>query len=320
MAIPMAAERSNHSMGARDWLRGGKEGEVRLADGRRLVFIVHGDEFGYPVVLEHGTPASRLGLGFADARARARGVRVICPDRPGIGRSDPAPRRSLLGWADDVTALADALEIHRFGVIGYSCGGLHALACAARLPARVSAVALMAGAGPLDRPEAFEGLDPMDRWLAETSARRPLLAALALRVQAAVIRRAPGLALRALLREVGDADRRRLAALGPDVMMIFTEALRQGPDGVVDDYRRWITPWPFAFEDIEAPVDVWQGDDDRAIPMHHAERLAARLPRATLHQLPGAGHFSVAEHFDSILDRLLVRIGPSGTRRPPASP
>jgi len=160
----------------------------------------------------------------------------------------------------------------------------------------------------------------MDRWLAETSARRPLLAALALRVQAAVIRRAPGLALRALLREVGDADRRRLAALGPDVMMIFTEALRQGPDGVVDDYRRWITPWPFAFEDIEAPVDVWQGDDDRAIPMHHAERLAARLPRATLHQLPGAGHFSVAEHFDSILDRLLVRIGPSGTRRPPASP
>ena len=174
----------------------------------------------------------------------------------------------------------------------------------------------MAGAGPLNRPEAFEGLDQMDRWLAETSARRPRLAALALRVQAAVIRRAPGLALRALLREVGDADRRRLAVLGPDVMMIFTEALRQGPDGVVDDYRRWITPWPFAFEDIGAPVDVWQGDDDRAIPMH----LAARLPRATLHQLPGEGHFSVAEHFDSILDRLLARIAPSGMRRPPASP
>jgi len=278
-----------------------------LADGRRLAYVVHGDESGFAVVLEHGTPASRLGLGFTDAPARARGVRVICPDRPGIGRSDPARHRTLLEWADDVAGLMDALGIDRFGVVGYSCGGPHALACAARLPGRVGAVGLMAGSGPLDRPAAFEGLNAVDRWLAMTSARRPRLAALALRLQAAVARRAPGIALRGLMREVGDADRRRLAVLGPELMrVVLAEATRQGPDGVIDDYRRWVAPWPFALDAIDAPVDIWQGDDDRGIPMHHAEDLAARLPRATLHRLAGEGHFSIAAHFDAILDSLLA--------------
>jgi pimeloyl-ACP methyl ester carboxylesterase len=208
----------------------------------------------------------------------------------------------------------DALGIDRFGVIGYSCGGPHALACAARLTGRVGAVGLMAGAGPLDRPEAFEGLNAMDRWLAVTSARRPRLAALALRLQAAVTRRAPGLALRSLMREVGDADRRRLAALGRDLMLVFTEPTRQGPDGVIDDYRRWIARWPFALDAIDAPVDVWQGDDDRIIPMRHAEDLVAKLPRATLHRLPGEGHFSIAAQFDAILDSLLAAASTDAAR------
>ena len=106
--------------------------------------------------------------------------------------------------------------------------------------------------------------------------------------------------------DLGEADRVHLAALGPDLMATFGETTRQGPYGVIDDYRHWITPWPFAFDAINAPVDVWQGDDDNFVPMHHAEDLVARLPRATLHRLPGEGHFSIIARFEPILDGLLA--------------
>src|SRR5947209_3189109 len=101
---------------------------VRLPDCRRVGVASHGDPDGRLVFLNHGTPASRLGFEFTDAPARERGIRVLCPDRPGIGRSDPQPRRTLAGWADDVVALADVLNVDRFAVRGYSGGGPYALA------------------------------------------------------------------------------------------------------------------------------------------------------------------------------------------------
>jgi pimeloyl-ACP methyl ester carboxylesterase len=59
---------------------------------------------------------------------------------------------------DDVLAIADALNIDSFFMVGWSCGGPHALACAARLPDRVRAVATMASIAP----HQAKGLD----WLA----------------------------------------------------------------------------------------------------------------------------------------------------------
>jgi pimeloyl-ACP methyl ester carboxylesterase len=76
-------------------------------------------------------------------------VRVLCPDRPGIGRSDPHPERTIPGYANDVNALVDAMGFERFAVLGYSGGGPYALACGAKLSERVSAVGNMAGLGPL---------------------------------------------------------------------------------------------------------------------------------------------------------------------------
>ena len=58
--------------------------------------------------------------------ARRLGVRVISPDRPGIARSDPQPRRRVLDWPADVAELADQLELATFAVIGWSAGGMFA--------------------------------------------------------------------------------------------------------------------------------------------------------------------------------------------------
>ena len=277
---------------------------VRLPDGRRMGVAMHGDPEGRPVVLNHGTPASRLGFEFVDAPARARGVRVLCPDRPGIGRSDPRPLRTLAEWADDTVALADVLGIDRFAALGYSGGGPYALATAAGAPDRVTVAGLIAGVGPLDGPDARQGLAKTDLQLLDLARRRPWAARALLRALRLGARVSPASALRSFKKEVSAVDQRVLDEQGPGIMAFFVEALRQGPQGVVDDYLLWAAPWGFALEQVRVPVHVWQGDDDLMVPMHHAEDMAARLPNATLHRLPGVGHVSIQLHIGEILDAL----------------
>ena len=58
-------------------------------------------------------------------------VRLIAPDRPGMGRSDPQPGHVVADWPADVAALADTLGLETFGVVGWSAGTPYAFACAA---------------------------------------------------------------------------------------------------------------------------------------------------------------------------------------------
>jgi pimeloyl-ACP methyl ester carboxylesterase len=66
----------------------------------------------------------------------------------------------LPGGAADVAAIADALGIGRFAVLGHSGGGPHALACAALLPERVIAAVSVSGPAPFDAA----GLDWFAGW------------------------------------------------------------------------------------------------------------------------------------------------------------
>src|SRR5215469_15494010 len=89
---------------------------IRLRDGRRLAFAEWGEPHGMPVIHHHGTPGSRLEHEGAPVVYQAAGVRVITPDRPGYGLSDPLPGRTLLDWPADVAELADALGLERFAI------------------------------------------------------------------------------------------------------------------------------------------------------------------------------------------------------------
>ena len=62
---------------------------VRASDDRLTGYYEYGDPNGTPVVALHGTPACGAGFAWADRRARTRGIRLLAPDRPGIGDSDP---------------------------------------------------------------------------------------------------------------------------------------------------------------------------------------------------------------------------------------
>ena len=112
--------------------------EMTTADGRTLCWAEFGLEAGPPSCssMAATTPDSP-GASWMPPQLRT-GVRLICPDRPGFGRSTFQPGRTLLDWPSDVEQLADHLGLDQFGLIGHSGGGPHALACAAALPERIT--------------------------------------------------------------------------------------------------------------------------------------------------------------------------------------
>src|SRR5438046_6812360 len=123
--------------------------QLRLRDGRRLGYCEHGVRAGKPILYFHGWPGSRIEAQLAAPAARRYNARLIAVDRPGFGMSDFKAHRTLLDWPADVAELADTLGLDRFAVAGVSGGGPYALACARRIPDRLTSVIVVCGLGPM---------------------------------------------------------------------------------------------------------------------------------------------------------------------------
>ncbi len=122
---------------------------LRLRDGRALSYLEVGAPDGTPVIHCHGNPSSRLEVLLLAEQATSLKVRLIGLDRPGIGYSDPKPGYGLLDWPDDVAELADRLGLDRFAMSGLSGGGPFALACAYKMPERLTACGLISTVTPV---------------------------------------------------------------------------------------------------------------------------------------------------------------------------
>ena len=93
---------------------------VTLRDGRTLAYAEYGSPSGRPLIHCHGTPSSRVAgaLIFDAAMATALDIRIIVPDRPGMGRSDFQRGRRIVDWPSDVQELTAALGLETFAVLG----------------------------------------------------------------------------------------------------------------------------------------------------------------------------------------------------------
>lgn len=281
----------------------GENLSVRLRDGRSMAYAQYGADDGAVVVNAHGGLACRLDVAAADQAARAAGVRLISPDRPGIGGSDPQPGRTMLDWADDVADMLDQLGVEHFSAMGWSMGGQYAAALAWALPNRVKRVAIIAGALPLTEPGVFAQLPAFDRAYTRLSQRAPWLLKPCFSVMALGVRTAPRLYGRFAAGQLGAADAAVLRDEGYDEFArMSAEAIRR-PAGVVEDYRAWMRPWGFSPEQIAVPTDVWGGLQDELVKPAWPRELARRIPGATLHERPG-GHFLAHLYYPDILTRL----------------
>jgi pimeloyl-ACP methyl ester carboxylesterase len=283
-----------------------------MPDGRELAYEEYGDPVGDPVLSFHGGLSSRLDAAPAHEAALALGVRLISPDRPGMGRSTFQPGRRLLDWPADVTALTEALDIERFAVMGWSCGGPYAAVCGARMSDRVRAVGLLSSAVPFELVGTTKGLAPDDRILLYLVRRAPWLAATLLRIS---IADAPeGRLYREIRRSFSAVDRAALEERGSivDAVAFVKESMRQGTEGCLQDYRVFGDPWGFDLEEVTVPVHIWEGSEDHTGPPEYRDLLLRHLPRAQLSIVPGEGHLSLLQHqARSILGRLTQESQPS---------
>jgi pimeloyl-ACP methyl ester carboxylesterase len=118
----------------------------RLRDGRRLQVLEIGKRDGFPIFHFHGNGSSRLEIFTVQSPSDLLGIRLICPDRPGIGGSDSRPHYQLLDWPDDVVGVADQLGLERFAVEGFSGGARFALVYSYKIPHRLTTSGLISPA------------------------------------------------------------------------------------------------------------------------------------------------------------------------------
>jgi pimeloyl-ACP methyl ester carboxylesterase len=281
-------------------------GQHELADGRCLAWAEWGPTDGVPVLLCPGVATGRR-LGFGAAVIDSLGVRLISVDRPGLGASEPAPRRTLNDWADDIAELGADLGLGDLAVVGYSAGGPFALACAAA--GVVTRAAVVAGA---DEFAAFGGALPADlRDLVDAVAADPAAA------EESFAEFGSPAALWQLITSFSpDVD---LAVYqDPPFEQAFRRALAdgfaQGPAGYARDTVLAMSRWPFTAEDVRVPVDLWYGRLDTS-PSHspdHGTTLARRIPTASHHLVQDAGGALLWTHAEQILRSLLSSRTPTG--------
>jgi len=234
-----------------------------------------GDPNGTPVVYLHGGGDSRLSRHPDDSIAATLGVRLLAFDRSGPG----ARRHTLGAWAG---AALRAIEVDRFGVIGWSAGGPHALALAALAPARVTRVALV---GSMPPPDGVLAL-PRD-------VRRVMRLA----------RLSPRLAARGL-----EQWGRRLPPLTGDPLTDVAyargraESFRDGGLWLAYELAYLGRPWGFPLTGVRAPVTLWWGDADTVCPPSIGHEYARALPNATLRVVPGTHQLLFARWRDILAD------------------
>jgi len=271
----------------------------QISPGRRLAWNEYGDPAGFPVMYYHGWPSSRLQARLAHHLALERGLRIVAMDRPGMGRSTFEPGRTLDSWPELMERFADALGIGKFGQLGVSGGGPYVLACAARIPERLTGSAVLGGAVPLaELRHGPRGLHPLYRLLIPCRKLPFWVFSALFQVASIASRWQPGLPpLSWLLRSVAEEDRRLLLDF-PDVWAVITKSFQEGVcdgggRGVMTDAEIYLQRLTIDLSSVHHPIRYWHGGEDRNIPLEMVREFTGKIAAAELIVDQEMGHFSL---------------------------
>lgn len=277
---------------------------IELRNGKEIAYCEYGDLSGKAVFYFHGTPGSRYEALHAHQAGVMFGQRIIALDRPGIGRSEYSPARSLLDWPQTVLEVAQTLGIERFGVIGVSGGGAYALACAARISANLDfAVAMGSWAPVSEEPQLWKMMAPLDSFFGKLSRSMPWVFYIPFSFLGYAAKwLSPQAFIKSLESSLAEDDKK---LLGDRVFAEFLaedtkEAFRQGVRGPADDAILLYRNWGFRMEEIEMDVHLFHGREDKFAPYPFAEYLNRAIPDSELHDYPGRGHLFLIQMFEDV--------------------
>lgn len=210
------------------------------------------------------------------------------------------PGRVIADCAEDARAIMSDLSISRAAVWGSSAGGPYALGTAARLPGAVVAVCTFASIGPYGMPglDFAGGMSDAFREEIRKFFDEPAQARAEFRVRAAEIVARHSSADWWLDRwgERAGQDAAHSRERADYLAVCARDGFGEDDQGWWDDWSASFRPWQFDLTDIQAPVSLWHGLKDAAVPAAHARWLAGRIPHVTAHFPGDEDHTNIEEN------------------------
>jgi pimeloyl-ACP methyl ester carboxylesterase len=273
-----------------------------------------GPRTGTPFLHFHSFQGSRLErMGAGDDLLAKLNIRLISPDRPGIGLSTPSRHRTLAGWAADVRQLTEHVlgAGQPFSILGFSAGATYALACG-QLPG-LRAVALISGLG-LPHLIASWRRFSQETWHIFLSAKLAnFRAATFLRIEK---KHGDDLfnhweSYFAEVKRGLSADDQRILS-EPEVEESFRqnrrESYAQGPGYLLQEVQALYSDPRIDLRHLAAcTVLITHGIDDTVVPVEVARDLHLRIRGSGFQELPRRGHYFVydTEEMENLLLALL---------------
>jgi pimeloyl-ACP methyl ester carboxylesterase len=291
-----------------------------MRDGRKLEVLEYGDPSGHPTFFFHGLIGSHHQASYISDDAARAGIRMIAPNRPGVGGSEFVERKTALETVGDIEDLAAALNLDDFSLIGISGGTPYALAALSQMPERVRSVTVISGMGPMRLPGALEGMDRRRRIALEVGSRFPVVARRGFRKAKRRFAADPGRLLDRLIKTWSLAD--QLVFKRKVVYDLFMRDLHQvftvgaGPTTLAHElalYRNYGLSLKSLPRDKQ--ITLWHGLSDNIVPPAMACKMALALPNCEAHLVSG-GHFVAVEIAGQIIARLRQSLDEDGTTTP----
>jgi pimeloyl-ACP methyl ester carboxylesterase len=300
---------------------------IALPCGRSLAYAEYGSPDGTPVLFFHGFPASHKEAALWHDTAKKNSVRLIAPDRPGIGTSTYQLGRRVLDWPQDVAELVQNLQLDGFRILAVGGGSPYALGClvpnvrpgvkekaqhTSRLQIRGTAIVsgiypMSLGTGGMQIStrivlwilgHCWFLLVPLLEWLVGRPAREnPKI------FESRLMKEGQGRPI---------VDKKVLADVTyrHKVVESARHAFICDARGVAHEAGLMGRPWGFKLGDISDErarlVSIWQGGFDAACPADMAKKAHEALDGSSLRVLEYEGHLSLpAMHQDEIMKGLI---------------
>jgi pimeloyl-ACP methyl ester carboxylesterase len=229
------------------------------------------------------------------AAVAEKGIRAIAFTRPGYAGSDRKVGHRIIDSNDDLQEILNQLDIENFVSVGWSGGGPYALASG--LLKKCTGVQLIASVSPYDAEDFDWFQDQTPEMVEEAKVSAKSLE------DSIAFKEGYYTELRDMTTEQFLVEYEKRSSFkafenayrefSKDLSFSMREALRDGAIGYAEDEYAFLSNWGFETKEIQVPVGIWQGLDDKSVSPHMARWLNANIMKPTLKLLEGQHHGSI---------------------------
>lgn len=264
------------------------------SNGQTVAYFDYGQSENV-VFFHHGTPSAGPLSPHLRQNADAQNLRIIEIVRPGYGSSTAIPGRTINTISEINLEVANAFGIERFGLVGGSGGGPHALASGHLAGKRCIAQLVIAGFAPYDAAnlDFFAGMveGARDFWLLPSISME--------KFQESIEEKATAMSSYSYeqIREMFNVDAQDPSSIEfiSYAQIVMKYSFLNGTLGFKDDNLAFVKPWGFSLGEISMPVQLWTGTEDVSVPQSHSHYVHGVIPNSELRTIVGKNHRTIME-------------------------